>query len=46
MKFGDGTDELDCQVAMQLVGKLLVVGDNLDCGGANVSFSGVCQRKR
>ena len=45
MKFGDGTDELDCQVAMQLVGKLLVVGDNLHCGGANVSFSGVYQRR-
>ena len=45
MTFGDGTDEYDCQVAMQLVGKLLVVGDNLHCGGANVSFSGVYQRK-
>ena len=45
MKFGDGTDDLDCQVTMQLVGKLLVVGDNLHCGGANVSFSGVYQRK-
>lgn len=44
MKFGDGTDELDCQVSMQLVGKLLVVGDNLHCGGANVSFSGVYRR--
>lgn len=45
MKFGDGTDELDCQVTMQLVGKYLVVGDNLHCGGANVSFSGVYQRR-
>ncbi|MBR0757598.1 hypothetical protein JQ604_35920 [Bradyrhizobium jicamae] len=44
MKFGDGTDELDCQVTMQLLGKLLVVGDNLHCGGVNVSFSGVYQR--
>jgi hypothetical protein len=31
---------------MQLVGKHLVVGDNLHCGGANVSFSGVYRRKR
>jgi hypothetical protein len=46
MKFGDGTDDNDCQVTMQLVGRLLVVGDNLNCGGANVSFSGVYQRKR
>jgi hypothetical protein len=45
MKFGDGADELDCQVTMQLVGKLLVVGENLHCGGANVSFSGVYPRK-
>ncbi|MCC8971908.1 hypothetical protein [Bradyrhizobium brasilense] len=44
MKFGDGTDELDCQVTMQLVGKFLVVGDNLHCGGTNVSFSGVYQK--
>ena len=45
MKFGDGTDELDCQVTMQLVCKFLVVGDNLHCGGANVSFSGVYQKR-
>jgi hypothetical protein len=45
MNFGDGTDEIDCQVTMQLVGKLLVVGDNLHCGGANVSFSGVYQKR-
>jgi len=45
MKFGDGTDERDCQVTMQRVGKYLVVGDNLHCGGANVSFSGVYQKK-
>jgi hypothetical protein len=45
MKFGDSTDESDCQVTAQLVGKLLVVGDNLHCGGANVSFSGVYQRR-
>ena len=44
MKFGDGTDERDCQVTMQRVGKHLVVGDNLHCGGANVSFSGVYQK--
>jgi hypothetical protein len=46
MEFGDGTDDNDCQVTMQLVGKLLVVGDNLNCGGANVSFSGVYQRRQ
>lgn len=45
MNFGDGTDEFDCQVAMHLVGKFLVVGDNLHCGGANVSFSGVYEKR-
>jgi hypothetical protein len=45
MKFGDGSDENDCQVTLQLVGKRLVVGDNLHCGGANVSFSGVYQKR-
>jgi hypothetical protein len=46
LNFGDGTDEYDCEVTMQLVGPYLVVGDNLHCGGANVSFSGVYQKKR
>ena len=45
INFGDGTDELDCQVTMYLVGKFLVVGDNLHCGGANVSFSGIYQKR-
>lgn len=45
MSFGDGPDELDCRVTMQLVGTWLVVGDNLHCGGANVSFSGVYRKR-
>jgi len=45
ISFGAGTDELECQVTMHLVGKFLVVGDNLHCGGANVSFSGVYQKR-
>lgn len=35
------TDEYACKVSMQLVGKYLAVSDNLNCGGANVTFSGV-----
>lgn len=46
MKFGDGTGQYDCQVDMQLVGKFLIVGDNLNCGGHNVSFSGVYRKRR
>ncbi len=45
MSFGDGKDEYDCQVDMQLVGRHLIVADNLHCGGANVSFSGVYQKR-
>ena len=29
---------------MQLLGDLLVVADNQECGGMNVSFSGVYRR--
>ena len=46
MKFGDGTDELDCQVTLQLVSKLLVVGDNLHCGGQTGRFQGSAKRDR
>jgi len=35
----------DCKVRLQLVGDLLVASDNLECGGANVSFNGVYRRK-
>ncbi|MEA9554629.1 hypothetical protein VC273_01405 [Xanthomonas nasturtii] len=33
--------EDDCTVRLQLLGELLIVANNLQCGGANVSFSGV-----
>jgi hypothetical protein len=36
----------DCAVSMQLVGKYLIVSDNLKCGGTNVTFSGVYRKKR
>jgi hypothetical protein len=41
LSFSDGDHENDCRVAMQLVGKYLVVKDNVRCGGVNVSFSGI-----
>jgi hypothetical protein len=46
MKFADAEGEGSCEVEMQLVGKFLIVDDNLKCGGANVSFSGVYQKRR
>ncbi|HYP53324.1 MAG TPA: hypothetical protein VEQ42_07270 [Pyrinomonadaceae bacterium] len=35
-----------CRVAAQLVGAYLVVEDNNQCGGVNVSFSGVYRKKQ
>lgn len=36
----------DCRVTLRLVGAYLVVDDNNECGGANVSFDGVYRRRR
>jgi len=45
LKLGeDERDEYACRVSMWLVGKYLIVADNLQCGGANVTFSGVYRR--
>jgi hypothetical protein len=40
-----GSDPSDCTATLTLVGTLLVAADNGNCGGMNVSFSGVYQRK-
>lgn len=46
LKLGENdNEEYDCKVSMWLIGKYLVVADNLRCGGVNVTFSGVYQRK-
>ncbi len=37
--------EYECRVKMQRVGRFLIVSDNLNCGGANVSFNGVYRKK-
>ncbi|MCD9187591.1 MAG: hypothetical protein LUM44_14320 [Pyrinomonadaceae bacterium] len=47
LKLGeDETDEYACRVSIILLGKFLIVSDNLNCGGANVSFSGVYQKNK
>jgi hypothetical protein len=46
VRFVDPEDDEGCAGDVQLVGKFLIVGDNLKCGGANVSFSGVYQKRR
>ena len=40
----DKGDPTDCAVAMIALGPYLVVEDNLNCGGANVSFTGIYRR--
>ncbi len=41
---GDKGDPADCAIAMMALGPYLVVEDNGNCGGANVSFTGVYRR--
>jgi hypothetical protein len=43
--YSDGEDEYDCKAAMRLIGNFLIVNDNMRCGGANVTFSGVYIKK-
>ncbi len=38
-------DEWNCSVRIQLLGRFLIVSDNFKCGGANVTFAGVYQRR-
>ncbi|MGE3467454.1 MAG: hypothetical protein AB7J13_11030 [Pyrinomonadaceae bacterium] len=47
LKYADGTDKFDCQATMRLaIETYLIVADNGNCGGANVSFSGIYRKKR
>ena len=46
INYSDGDDEFDCKATMRLLGKYLIVADNLKCGGVNVTFSGVYTRKK
>lgn len=39
-----GDSEYDCSADFSVIGEYLVVADNGNCGGANVSFSGVYTR--
>lgn len=41
---GAQADEFDCRVSMIALPPYLVVKDNLMCGGANVSFTGIYRR--
>jgi hypothetical protein len=46
LETGSGPDKYDCWVKMQMVGDFLIASDNMNCGGVNVSFSGVYRKKK
>jgi hypothetical protein len=41
-----GSDEYDCRMKLRRVGDFLVVSDNKNCGGVNVSFDGVYRKRK
>ncbi len=41
-----GEDPEDCRATLRLVGPYLVVSDNKQCGGVNVTFDGVYRKKK
>jgi hypothetical protein len=41
-----GADPEDCRATLRLVGPYLLVSDNKQCGGVNVTFDGVYRKKR
>jgi hypothetical protein len=46
VEYSDGEDEYECKATIRMVGQFLVVRDNMNCGGANVSFSGVYRKAK
>ena len=47
LEYSDGDSEFDCKATMQLaVERFLIVADNGNCGGANVTFSGIYRKVR
>jgi hypothetical protein len=47
LKYSEGAEKYDCNVRMELaIEKYLIVIDNGNCGGANVTFSGIYSKVR
>lgn len=46
IEYSDGDDEFDCRATLRLKGGFLLVADNMKCGGANVTFSGIYRRTK
>ncbi len=45
LEYSDGNGEFDCRLSMQFATEsFLIVADNMNCGGANVTFSGVYRK--
>lgn len=42
--YSDGDDSFSCRVTLRLIGPYLAAADNNNCGGHNVSFTGVWTR--
>ncbi len=40
-----GKDPADCRVTLTLLPPFLLAGDNMNCGGMNVSFTGVYRKR-
>jgi hypothetical protein len=46
LKIGENEEaDYECKAALRLLGRYLIVSDNLQCGGVNVTFSGVYLKK-
>ncbi|WP_049855307.1 hypothetical protein [Dickeya fangzhongdai] len=46
LQWGDTREEFECSGVMQLINGNLIVEDNGECGGANVSFSSIYRLKK
>ncbi len=45
LEYSDGDSEFDCKATMRLAAeRFLIVADNGNCGGANVTFSGIYRK--
>ncbi|MFT3745535.1 MAG: hypothetical protein QM785_14735 [Pyrinomonadaceae bacterium] len=45
VEYSDGTSQYDCRATMRLtMERFLIVADNGNCGGANVTFSGIYRK--
>ena len=46
LKYSEGDlDEYACKITMRLVDRFMIASDNNNCGGVNVTFSGVYRKK-